>query len=197
MNNVPAFNHIRRGGSRHTPTARIVVVSQHPYSVEIQEMDVFAGFTVAKQALDLLKVIKEGRDDALVKQAAGDLYEKITELQMLNAELSNLYQSERQITVKLTEEKAKIEMFAVKAENYELHTTEGGSTVYRSKKPAGSTVPHHHLCAHCYSNNVISILQPGISTTKAAGYYVHYCPQCKNEYRMFKIPPMQPIKAHY
>jgi|GEM_PF-4895702 len=160
-------------------------------------MDIFSGFTVAKQALDLAKVIKEGRDDGLVKQAAGDLYEKITELQLLNAELASLYQAERQITVKLTDEKAKIELFALRSADYEIHTTEGGSTVYRSKKPADSTVPHHHLCAHCYNTSVISILQPGISTTKAAGFWVHYCPQCKNEYRMTKLPPIQPIKAIY
>lgn len=160
-------------------------------------MDVFSGFTVAKQALELLKIIKEGRDDSMVKQAAGDLYEKITELQMLNAELSNLYQSERQVTIKLSEEKAKIERFNAKAADYEIYTSEGGSTVYRSIKPADSTVPHHYLCPHCYSNNEISILQPGINTTKAAGNYVHYCPLCKNEFRMNKVPPMKPIKVRY
>ena len=155
-------------------------------------MDVFSGFTVAKQALELLKVIKEGRDDGLVKQAAGELYEKITELQMLNAELSNLYQSERQVTVKLREEKAKIEMFAVKAENYELHTTEGGSTVYRSKLSSDEVVKPHCLCANCFSNNVISILQPSTEKAAYAGFFINYCPQCKNEYRMSKKPYKAP-----
>lgn len=152
-------------------------------------MDFMSGVTAAKQAYELIKVIKEGRDDALVKQAAGELYEKITELQLLNVELSGLYQSEREITIKLREEKAKIELFAVQADNYEIFTTQGGSTVYRSKKTDGSSVPHHHLCTHCFSNSVISILQPGINKTTAAGYFVNYCPQCKNEFRMGKVPP--------
>ncbi|WP_312836669.1 hypothetical protein [Pantoea sp.] len=156
-----------------------------------------SGFTAAKQAYDLLKLIKESHDQAIISGAIGDLHGKITELQMLNAKLSGLYQSERDVAVKLREEKAKIEMFTVKAENYELHTTEGGSTVYRSKKPTGSTIPHHHLCTHCYSNSVISILQPGISTTKSAGYFVHYCPQCKNEYRMGKLPPVKPVSVRF
>ncbi|WP_426607469.1 hypothetical protein [Pantoea anthophila] len=160
-------------------------------------MDFMSGVAAAKQAYELLKVIKDSHDQSIISKAAGELSEKITELQILNAELSGLYQSEREVAVKLREEKAKIEMFAVKADNYELYTTEGGSTVYRSKKPADSTVPHHHLCAHCYNNSVISILQPGISTTKAAGFWVHYCPQCKNEYRMTKIPPVQPAMAFY
>ncbi|MGL9721996.1 hypothetical protein [Symbiopectobacterium sp.] len=84
-------------------------------------MDVFSGLTAAKQAYDLLKVIKEARDDGVIAKAVGDLHHKITELQMLNAELSGLYQAEREVAVKLREEKAKIEMFTVNAANYELH----------------------------------------------------------------------------
>ncbi len=158
-------------------------------------MDILSGFTVAKQALDLLKVIKEARDQVLIKQAAGELSEKITELQMLNAELSSLYQAEREVTMQLKKEKAKIEMFAVNAANYELHTSEGGSTIYRSKAAADSVVQHHYLCTHCYGEHVISILHPSTEKLKFGGFYVHYCPRCKNEYRMGKVPPMKPVKV--
>lgn len=50
-------------------------------------MDVITGFNVARKAFELLKVIKDGRDESLTREAAGELSEKITELQMLNAEL--------------------------------------------------------------------------------------------------------------
>jgi hypothetical protein len=118
----------------------------------------------------------------------GQLSDKITELQMLNAELSGLYQAKRQITMELREENKKIEMFALQAASYELHTTDGGTTVYRSKKPADQDVQHHYLCAHCYSSSKVSILQPKPERSQHAGFFIHYCPQCKNEYKMQKVP---------
>lgn len=156
-------------------------------------MDIMSGVAAAKQAFELLKVIKESHDQSIINKAAGELSEKITALQMLNAELSGLYQSEREVTVNLREEKAKIEMFAVKAENYDLHTTEGGSTVYRSKLTSDEVVKPHYLCAHCYSNKIISILQPGVQRTTAGGFFIHYCPQCKNEFKMTKTPSVKGV----
>ena len=151
-------------------------------------MDVITGINVAKQALELLKVIRDGRDEGLVREAAGQLSEKITELQMLNVELSGMYQAERQITMELREENKKIEMFALQAASYDLHTTDGGSTVYRSKKPAEPDVQFHYLCAHCYSGSKVSILQPKPERSQHGGFFIHYCPLCKNEFRMNKIP---------
>ena len=156
-------------------------------------MDFMAGVALGKQILELLNVIKEGRDDALVKEAAGNLSSKITELQMLNVELSGLYQAASNNEMKLRDENNKIKMFIMHAENYDLHTTEGGSTVYRAKESADGVIAPHNLCAHCFQNQVISILQPSTVTVKSGGYFVHYCPQCKNEYRMTKVPPMKPI----
>lgn len=156
-------------------------------------MDFMSGVAAAKQAYDLLKVIKDSHDQAIISGAIGELHGKITELQMLNAELSGLYQSEREVTVNLREEKRKIEMFVVKAENYELHTSEGGSTVYRSKVAPDDVVKPHYLCAHCYGKSEISILQPNVSKGAYAGYFIHYCPLCKNEYKMSKVPPMDPV----
>lgn len=153
-------------------------------------MDVFSGLTAAKQAFDLLKIIKESRDELVIRKAAGDLSEKITELQMLNAELSGLYQAERDITGQLREENGKIKMFIVQAENYELHKTEGGSVVYRPKSSSNDVIESHDLCAHCFGDHKISILQPSVKTIKSMGFSVHQCPQCKNEYRMNKAPPI-------
>ena len=156
-------------------------------------MDVMAGVTAVKQAYELIKVIKESHDESVIKKAAGDLSEKITDLQLLNAELSGLYQTEREAVVKLKDEKAKIEAFAVNAENYDIFTMEGGSVVYRSKNLAESSTPHHYLCAHCYQEQTISILQPSTERNRSAGFFVSYCPRCKNEFRMEKVPPLPEI----
>lgn len=156
-------------------------------------MDLMSSFTAAKQAFDLLKIIKESHDESVIRKAAGELSEKITELQMLNAEISGLYQAERDVTIQLRDEKSKIEMFIVQAENYELHTTEGGSVVYRSKPSHDGDVQPHNLCAHCFGDHKISILQPSVARATASGFFVHYCPQCTNEYKIHKT---QPITAH-
>lgn len=156
-------------------------------------MDVMAGVAAVKQAYELIKVIKESHDESVIRKAAGDLSEKITDLQLLNAELSGRYQAERETAVKLREEKAKIEAFAVNAENYDIFTMEGGSVVYRSKKTSESSAPHHYLCAHCYQEQTISILQPSTEKYRSAGFFVSYCPRCKNEFRMGKVPPMQDV----
>lgn len=153
-------------------------------------MDVLSGLTAAKQAYDLLKVIKDAHDEGVIAKAVGDLHHKITELQMLNAELSGLYQAEREVAMKLREEKTKIEMFTVNSSNYELYTSDGGSTVYRSKASSDGVVQHHYLCTHCYGEHVISILNPSTEKRKFGGFYVHYCPRCKNEYLMNKVPPI-------
>jgi hypothetical protein len=157
------------------------------------KMDVMAGVALGKQIFELLKIIKDGRDDALVKEAAGNLSEKITELQMLNAELSGLYQSSRDIEVQLRDENNKIKMFVMQAENYELYTTAGNSIVYRPKPSSDEVVNSHYLCAHCFGEYKISILQPSIQTVKSNNFFVHQCPRCKNEYRMDKVPPIQYI----
>lgn len=156
-------------------------------------MDVFSGLTAAKQAYDLLKVIKDAHDEGVIAKAVGDLHHKITELQMLNAELSGLYQAEREVAMKLREEKTKIEMFIMQAENYELYTTEGGSTVYRSKESADGVITPHYLCAHCFGEHQKSILQPSVETIKSMNFFVHRCPRCKNEYRMNKVPPITDV----
>ncbi|MBW2958943.1 MULTISPECIES: hypothetical protein [Hafnia] len=156
-------------------------------------MDFMAGVALGKQILELLNVIKEGRDDALVKEAAGNLSAKITELQMLNVELSGLYQEASNAQVKLRDENNKIKMFIMQAENYELYTTEGGSTVYRSKESADGVITPHYLCAHCFGEHQKSILQPSVETIKSMNFFVHRCPRCKNEYRMNKVPPITDV----
>ncbi|WP_145484240.1 hypothetical protein [Yersinia aldovae] len=145
-----------------------------------------AAIAAAKEAYALVKVLKEARDQSVIDSATGRLNEKITELQMLNAELASLYHAERQVTMKLTDENAKIEMFSAQAAEYEIYRTAASSVVYRSKSATNNEIGHYYLCAHCYQNRIISILQPSTDKLVKAGYFVHYCPACKNEFKMDK-----------
>lgn len=151
-------------------------------------MDIFSGVAVAKQAYDLVKVMRESRDQVVIDKAAGALREKITELQMLNAELSGLFHAERQITVELREENAKINMFTTQSSEYEIHKTSAGSIVYILKSTPKGEIPHHYLCAHCYQNRIISTLHPCDSRSE---FIEHFCPQCQNKYRM-ELRPREP-----
>lgn len=141
-----------------------------------------------QDAFALIKAIKETSDKKVINAATGSLYEKITELQMLNAELANLFQAEKRLTIQLRKEKEKGDLFITQSEKYEIVVTDGGSTVYRSKKSADTNNPFHHLCAHCYGNSIISILQPDTEKHMNAGFFIHCCPFCKQKFRMNAVP---------
>lgn len=149
-------------------------------------MDILSGVTLTKHCYDLLKVITGSRDTVIINQAVGELREKITDLQMLNSELASLYHAEEQITMKLTDENAKIKMFASQSAHYEMHKTPAGSIVYRSKLSASDEVNLHYLCAHCYQNRVISILQPTGGKTNYNGkiFSTSICHSCDSHYLM-------------
>ncbi|MFS1583706.1 MAG: hypothetical protein ACL7AY_13725 [Candidatus Arsenophonus phytopathogenicus] len=125
-------------------------------------MDLLSGVTLTKQCYDLLKVIIGNRDTVIINQAVGELREKITDLQMLNSQLAS------------------------QSANYEMHKTPAGSIVYRSKLSANDEVNLHYLCAHCYQNRVISILQPTGGKTNYNGkiFSTSICHSCDSNYLM-------------
>ncbi len=152
-----------------------------------------AAITATKQAFELLKIIKDARDEITITNAIGELREKISELQMAHAELSSLYLAEKQITMKLTEENAQIKMFALQSKDYEIYTTDAGSTVYRLKVLPDSDIKTHYLCAHCFQRREISILQPTgetVSTTKGR-FWENFCPNCATNILMHKMIPVK------
>ncbi|MGP2741050.1 hypothetical protein HP475_13700 [Serratia marcescens] len=150
-----------------------------------------AAITAAKEAFALIKTLKEARDQTVIENATGQLSEKVTELQMLNAELASRYHSEKQLTIKLTDEIAKFTAFSSQAENYAIHTTESGSTVYRLKESPDAQVKTHYVCANCFQKREISILQPtGKVVSDSLGSFCaqYLCPRCNATYLMNKIP---------
>lgn len=147
-----------------------------------------AAITAFRQTFDLLKTISEARDQAIVDNSVSQLREKIIELQLLNSQLSELYHSERQRAIELAEKNSKIEMFATKAVNYMLHKTPAGSMVYRTKPTIEGEVGHHYLCAQCFENQKISILQPkpNFTTIANCNFICTVCPTCSSEIVMHK-----------
>lgn len=145
-----------------------------------------AAISAAKQAYELIKVIKDARDESVINSALGQLHEKITDLQLANAELSSLYLAEKQMTMKLTEENTHIKMFTLQSAQYEIHTTDAGSTVYRLKQVPESDVKTHYLCANCYQKREVSVLQPTNEMQCRLGCYFteSFCPLCSVKYLM-------------
>ncbi|WP_241610259.1 hypothetical protein [Rosenbergiella epipactidis] len=152
-------------------------------------MDLMSGVAITKQIYDLLQTIKEGRDQKLVSDAAGNLSEKITALQMLNTELSGFYHSECQKTMKLSQENSKIKMFISNIEHYALHKTPAGSITYIPKDTPDNEVPLYYACAHCYQKAIVSMLQPD---KRDSGFHMLYCPECKNKFKQSLIPLKSP-----
>ncbi|HBC1013491.1 TPA: hypothetical protein IGZ65_005291, partial [Escherichia coli] len=83
-------------------------------------MDFSASVNVAKQCFELVNKAIKARDQKVIEAALNELQSRITELQMLNAELSGLYFDEKQITVKLRAAQRKFEEFVVDVRNYSL-----------------------------------------------------------------------------
>ncbi|WP_140430285.1 hypothetical protein [Escherichia coli] len=115
---------------------------------------------------------------------------EVTGLQMLNAELANLYHQERDTALKLSEEKTIKEAFIKKAGDYTIHKTETGATVYRLQDPLKGCNDNYYLCANCFQNEKISILQPSakIVTIFNCPYISAYCPACSAEFIMHSAP---------
>ncbi|MED8993909.1 hypothetical protein RCM47_05405 [Escherichia coli] len=158
-------------------------------------MDFSASVNVAKQCFELVNKAIRARDQKVIEAALNELQSRITELQMLNAELSGLYFDEKQITVKLRAEQRKFEEFVVDVRNYSLFTTPGGSTVYRSQTPDRTVAPPHYLCPHCHGNYNKSVLQPEPEVTIRSRFSVFYCPRCHNKYLMDEKEPVS-RKSH-
>jgi DNA-directed RNA polymerase subunit RPC12/RpoP len=94
--------------------------------------------------------------------------------------------------MKLSDENAKIQMFVTQSAEYEIHETAAGSIVYRSKPSADGKISTYYLCANCYQQRIISILQPTgrqeWGSLAGAHVSVSQCPQCRADILMHKIP---------
>ncbi|EDQ9667905.1 hypothetical protein KO48_004599 [Salmonella enterica subsp. enterica serovar Bredeney] len=152
-------------------------------------IDLSSGVTLIKQVYDLVSAIKTARDKKQVDEAVGELQQKIAELQMFNAAVTDLYSAERAHGRELEDKLNQLEEFEVKRVNYIFHATAAGSWVLIPKTHVESKEPHIYFCACCFENRVISVLQPKPDLLFRGGYYIHYCPRCKNEYATDAVFP--------
>lgn len=154
--------------------------------------EIGVSLTVLKEAFGFLKVIQDAKSDAEIQQATFDLRDRLSTLQMQNINLEELINSYREKVVKLEKEKANRDGFESKSKNYVPYKMESGTFTYISKFPVEDDIPEHYLCANCYQDSIISILQP---RGRNGLYFESYCPKCSAEFHMNKVPPLPPVNV--
>lgn len=135
--------------------------------------DLLAGFNKLKNETELLQTKTELLQ--LIYQANND----IMALQIEHfALLSRCAYLENQLLDK--------DGFAVEKQHYRLHRLESGCLVYRFQPPPDSNIPEHDLCAHCYQQNIKSILQFGGYN---GNFHKYSCPYCGTDILGNRLPP--------
>jgi hypothetical protein len=141
--------------------------------------EVFAGLGAIKTALELVKGLKDIDDAARRNAAVIELQEKILAAQEAQTALLERISA-------LKKEVADFETWNAEKEQYELKKLGGGALTYMLKRDARGTKPPHWVCAHCYGERRISIIQY-TSIKKGAGNG-YFCPARHNE-----IKPSQDV----
>lgn len=113
-----------------------------------------------KATFDLSKSLLGVRDAAV---SQGKLIE--LQSQILTAQSEALLARDEQATLLerlrlLEQQLARLEVWNVEKERYQLEKLSTGVLVYTLKKDARETEPAHQLCAACYQDRRKSILQP-------------------------------------
>lgn len=129
-------------------------------------------------ATKTLQELMEVRD--LVK--FGDTFRKMND-EILAAQRSALDGYRRELSLldevgALKEKAAASEAWETEKNRYELKDLGWGSFAHMLKPEARGSQPAHWVCANCYSNRHISIIQ--YIQIKGVGYR-HICPACKTE----------------
>lgn len=125
---LPAFIHIRRGGSRCTPTAKNRIKSNHPYSQSNFKMfaEIPAAISAIKESLSLFNTIKDANNQAEINNAVVDITTKLNSILLENTRLLEII-NEKQKSISLLEKalaeeetkKANEEKWALESLNYE------------------------------------------------------------------------------
>jgi hypothetical protein len=133
--------------------------------------EVFAGFSAAKAAFDIAKGLKDLDDRTRRNAAVLELQEQILAAQAEQASaIARIRHLEKQV--------ADFEAWDTE-KRYELKNI-GHSCFVRMLKPeARGGEPPHFVCANCYDQGRISVIQRGFPRPEArAGYF---CPMCRTE----------------
>ena len=161
----------------------------------IAMVDISAAFTAIKETLGLLKVVNDAKSDFEIKAATSEIQSKLITLQSECFTLGDMVRAHEAEVVALKTKIAEIENFERKAEDYTLEKLTSGTLIYSKKLTMDQGEVTVNACPQCFHNKKISILQPGIAIQTKSGFFVHYCPECKSDFKMNRLPPQQPIQV--
>lgn len=138
--------------------------------------EVFAGVSGLKGILDLLKSLKDLNDAAVRERVAIDLQGKILAAYEQQAALLE------QIST-LKKEMARFETWETESQKYEFKRIGHGAFAYMLKPETRGAAYPHWVCATCYGDKRISVIQ--LSPIRQKDFDRWHCPVCKNEVSPF------------
>ncbi len=144
--------------------------------------------SVLKDSFGLIKIIGEAKSEAEIQKATYELNQKLTDIQLENLKLIELISSQQEEIILLREKNKDLTLFETQAEKYLPKILESGTFTYVSRDSVGEMDEPHYLCAHCYQKRVISALQPSTGKAFQGSYFIHYCPNCNNTFKMNRTP---------
>ncbi|MFB5644228.1 hypothetical protein ACEZEZ_20935 [Kluyvera ascorbata] len=151
-----------------------------------------AAMTAIKETVSLVKAINDAKTDAEVKAATIELQSKLLSLQSDCFSLGDAIRGKEELVVQLRSKLAEIDDFKQISVGYVLTKTAAGTVVYSKKLNNEGLIIN--ACPQCFMNNQLSMLQPSPKNHSMGGYFIHYCPSCKSEFKMDEVPPIQPVQ---
>lgn len=144
-----------------------------------------AAMAAIKETAGLIKVISDAKTDAEVKAATIELQSKLLTLQTECFSLGDVIRQREEETMLLKEKVTEYEDFRSQVEGYVLNQLDSGTYVYSKDEEVNGRQLTVHLCTHCFSKHIKSILH-FLPVHKSAVYHSSRCLHCKNEFLMDK-----------
>ncbi|WP_223802372.1 hypothetical protein [Kluyvera sp. CRP] len=151
-----------------------------------------AALAAIKETASLAKAINDAKTDAEIKAATVELQSKLLSLQSDCFSLGDVIRGKEELVAQLRSKLAEIDDFKQSSVGYVLTKTAAGTMVY--SKNASNEEFVINACPQCFMNNQLSMLQPSPKNHSMGGYFIHYCPSCKSEFKMDEVPPIEPVQ---
>ena len=133
--------------------------------------EILAGLSGFKALYDAAKALKDMNDATIRNAAVIELQEKILAAREAQSALLERVSD-------LEKEVASFEAWNAQSKRYELKELGSGSLAYMLKRDTRDAEPPHWICATCYGQHRVSIIQH----TKTPGHGLRYrCPVCNTE----------------
>ncbi|EJO8752749.1 TPA: hypothetical protein ACHLGH_004696 [Escherichia coli] len=150
-----------------------------------------AALSAIRETFSLAKIINDAKTDAEVKAATSELQVRLFTLQTDCVSLGETISLKEEEIVRLKEKIAEHENFERESVGYELNQTEAGSFVYSKQLPVNDKQLTVNVCTRCFHERKISILQPAVEKAARNGFFIHYCPSCRSEFKINKVPELK------